>query len=115
VALQQRVGRDGHAVREALDLLRAAPGALQRGLDRGDHALGLIGRGGGRLGGDQPTVDRQHRIGERPAHVDAKQHGSTLAVVAAQRLPRACRPEVRDDLLGANDASTAGQTPEPHS
>ena len=43
-ALEQRVRRDGGAVRERADVARAGAGALERGLDSGEHALGLVRR-----------------------------------------------------------------------
>ena len=49
-------------------------GALQGGAHGGEHALGLIVRGARRLGGDEPAVDGQHRIGERPADIHAQKH-----------------------------------------
>src|SRR5204862_345512 len=43
VALEQRVGGDGHPVRELGDVARRATRALERGVYRGHHALRLIG------------------------------------------------------------------------
>ena len=75
-ALEQRVGRDGHAVREDLDVGGARAGALEHGLHRGEHALGLVGGRRRRLGGDQPPAGDEDGVGERPADVDAEEHVS---------------------------------------
>jgi hypothetical protein len=76
-ALEQRVGSDGHAVRELFDVRGARAGLVQGRVDRRRHAFGLVlGRGRG-LRGDQSAVERENGVGERPAHVDADQHGAS--------------------------------------
>ncbi len=55
-SLQQRVGGDGHAVGEALDLLRRGAGAREHQLDRREHAARLLGGRGGDLGGVDGAV-----------------------------------------------------------
>jgi len=76
-ALEQRVGGDGHAVRELFDVRGARAGLVQGRADRRRHAFGLVlGRGRG-LRGDQSAVERENGVGERPAHVDADQHGAS--------------------------------------
>ena len=55
-------------------VLAAVTAALEHGADGGEHALGLVVRGSGRLRGDEPPVDRRHGVGERPADVDPEQH-----------------------------------------
>ena len=39
-----------------------------------DWSSGVVGD----LGGDQPAVEREHGIGERPSDIDAEEHGATL-------------------------------------
>ena len=77
-ALEQGVRGDGHPVREDLHLARVTARERQRGIDRAHHALGLVVRRRGHLRGDDPPVDRERRVGERPADVDAQQHGARL-------------------------------------
>ena len=83
VALQQRIGGHGHPVGELLDLVRAAAGLRERGVNRVHHALGLVVGSCGRLGGVQPSVDGDHGVGEGASDVNAQQHrlGATLATV----------------------------------
>ena len=73
-ALEQRVGRDGRAVREGADVLRSRSRPFQRGADGGEHALGLVLRSGRRLGADQSPVDCQDGVGERSSDVDPEEH-----------------------------------------
>ena len=76
-ALEQRVGRHGHAVREGLDPRGVVPAAarrLERGADGRHHALGLVAGRRGRLRGDQPPAGHEHGVGERAADVHPQEH-----------------------------------------
>jgi hypothetical protein len=77
--LEQRVGSDGHAVGEGLDLGGRAAGALQHRLDRAHHPLRLVLRGRGDLGGVDLAAVEHHRVGERSADIDAEQHAAKLS------------------------------------
>ena len=71
LALQQRVGRHRHAVREGLDVARLAASAPQRGAHRVHDAARLVVGRARRLRRDQPPVlEREHRVGERAADVN---------------------------------------------
>ena len=60
--LEQRVGADGHPVGEALDLAGRGAGALERRLDRGEHAPRLVvGRRRRLRGVQRAAVDRAPR------------------------------------------------------
>jgi hypothetical protein len=74
---EQRVGGDGHAVREPDHVAGVGPGAPKHELDRCHHALGLVGRSGRYLGGQQLAVGDEHGVGERAADVYAEQHAVT--------------------------------------
>jgi hypothetical protein len=78
-SFQQRVRGHGGAVRERLDLVRRRPGALQRRLHGGEHALRLVFGRARRLRGHQAAVRGDHRVGERPADVDSEQHAAAEA------------------------------------
>jgi len=95
-ALEQGVRGHGHAVRERAHLARGAARALQRGRDGRHHALGLVARGGRRLGRHQAAVDGQDRVRERPADVDSEQHrpGTLTGPVCDTRPPGRRRPRV---------------------
>ncbi len=82
VALQQRVGRHGRAVRERLDLLGVRAGLLQRRLDGGEHALRLVLRRRRRLGRDQPAPGGDDGVREGAADVDAQEHGREIYAAA---------------------------------
>ena len=93
--LEQRVGRDRHPQREGLNLLRAATGAIQHRPHRRDHPLGLVARRRRRLGGDDDPLEREHRIRERAANVNAEEHGATLPVRALGSLDAGHPPRLR--------------------
>ena len=77
-ALEQRVGRDRHAVGEALDVARPRAGVLERALDGGhDPARLVVGRRR-RLGRVHDAVGDQDGVREGAAHVDAQEHPRTL-------------------------------------
>ena len=78
-AFEQRVRRDGHPVREQLDVAGRGAGLLERRADRRHHALGLIGGRRRRLRRDEPPAGGEHRVGEGPADVDTEQHALHLA------------------------------------
>ena len=75
--LQQRVRRDGGAVREAFDALRAGS---PRG---GDHRLFLPRRGQDLRRGHASAV-QDDRVRERPAYVDAENRHSRRLEAAQQ-------------------------------
>jgi len=81
-ALEQRVRRHGHAVREHLDVAGLRARRLERRPDRVHHALGLIARRGRRLGGVQPPAGHEDRVRERAADVDPEQHGAQRTAAA---------------------------------
>ncbi len=72
-ALQQRVGRHGHAVGEDLDIARRGPGALERHSHRLHDAARLVVGRARCLRGDQPPAGGEHGVGEGAADVDAKE------------------------------------------
>ena len=79
-ALEQSVGRNGRAVREAVDL-----GRSQR--ERGGENGFLLARQGPHLRRLNFTVSDQDRVGECPADIDAEHHhGATLGPCAVDRL-----------------------------
>ena len=82
VALEQRVGRDGGAVRERLDLPGVRAGLLQRRLDGGEHALRLVLRRRRRLRRDQPAPGGDDGVREGAADVDAQEHGRGIYAAA---------------------------------
>jgi len=51
-----------------------ASGALQRGGDRRHHPLGLVGRRGRGLRGDDASVEGEDGVGEGAANIDAEEH-----------------------------------------
>ena len=78
-ALQQRIRRHGHAVREALHLLRSRAGSLEHDAHRFKHGHGLVVGRRGDLGRMKARVGAdEHRVGERAADVDAKQHDGSV-------------------------------------
>ena len=74
--LEQSVRRDRRPVREALDIHRADGGR------RGEHGLLLLGSGR-HLRGHEALAVEQHRVGERPADVDAENRHRGDATAAA--------------------------------
>jgi len=72
-------------VGEDLDVGADRARAPQHGGDGRHHALGLIGGGRRRLGGHYPPGADEHRIGERPADIDAQQHVSPVATARRSR------------------------------
>ena len=72
--LQKGVGGHRHAVGERLDVTGAPVPPLQGGADRCHHALRLVVRRGRRLGGVQPAVGGDDRVGEGAADIDPEQH-----------------------------------------
>ncbi len=84
VALQQRVGGDGHAVREALDFMRVRAGPREDLAHRREHGDGLIGGRRGELGGvDARVVAEQDGVGEGAADIHAQEHPGSLRQVHA--------------------------------
>jgi hypothetical protein len=84
LALQDRVGRHRGAVQHLGDLAQLDPGFRADLADPGQHADGLVGRGGGGLGppgGAAGLLDQQH-VGEGAADVDTEPvgHGSLLSL-----------------------------------
>ena len=75
-ALQERVGGDRRAVGEGLDARGRRSSPLERSADGVQDALGLVVRGGRRLGRDEPPAHRQHGVREGASDVDAQQHGA---------------------------------------
>lgn len=74
-ALQQRVGRDGHAVREAAHVGGLGADPLQRRLDRRHHPVLLAPRRRRDLGARDAAVGRDdHGVGEGTADVDSEKH-----------------------------------------
>jgi len=83
-ALQQGIGRHRHSVGEALDILRAGPGAGEDEPYRIQHAGGLLSRGGGNLGRcNRGVLAQENRVGERPADIDSQEHPGSLREVQA--------------------------------
>ncbi len=72
--LEQRIRRDRHPVRKGHDGVRFGARCFQRRGDGGDDAHGLVGGGRRRLRRDDAVAEYEHRIGERPADVDAENH-----------------------------------------
>ena len=82
--LEQRVGRDGRAVREALD--RGLPGQLEHEPRRRDHRLLLRGQRR-HLRRRQYATMEQHGIGEGTADVDAENRHGAFDHVSGSRHP----------------------------
>ncbi len=75
--LQQRVGGDGHAVREAAHIRRLRACALEHQRDGVEHGRGLLsGRGGDLRGVDGAIAPNEHRVGEGAADIDPEEHAS---------------------------------------
>ena len=68
--LEQRVGGDGHAVGEDLDVARLESRFGEDRFDRVDDTLGLVLRRGRGLAGDDAAVADQDRVGEGATDVD---------------------------------------------
>jgi hypothetical protein len=66
-------------VGERLDVAGLAVGAFERRLHGCHDPLGLVVRCAGRLGRDEPPVDGEDDVGERPADVDPKEHTARLS------------------------------------
>ena len=79
LALQHRVGRDGRAVHDAVDVARRDLGQAADLVDAGQHADRRVRGGGRRLDPHLPArpLVEQQQVGKRSAHVDAEfeRHG----------------------------------------
>ena len=75
-ALEERVRRDGHAVREGAHVGRGGAGRVEDGVDGREDAGGLVVRRRRRLrGGDADAVD-EDGVREGPSDVHPEQHGA---------------------------------------
>ncbi|CAB4875418.1 unannotated protein [freshwater metagenome] len=84
-ALQQGVGRDGHAVGHGAHVPWLRHGGVQDRLDGGHHAKRLVLRSGRGLRGDDAPGPDEDRVGERPSDIDSEQHH--VDAIAAGRAP----------------------------
>ena len=90
-------------------------GALERGRDRREHALGLILRRRRRLCRDEPIPEREDRVRERSPDVDAEQHAGQPTRPSGSESARPCRrrnkaPRKRGPINRAGQAASAAVT-----